>query len=170
MKSELFLNKKDAKNKPIKRHKLNIHTHNPTSLTGTLPGGGGLPAFSLRDIHLPQSCPLVATSCLPWIPALQVDSPLNLCTAYHVLFGGDFLFKPLPQAQTNLRWLNLPLFPKEQILTVYFWEGGRHQKSRLGDSEHKANGVFWIDEGMWYFHWPLNQWHQTHSHDLSSHD
>ena len=92
MKSELFLNKKDAKNKPIKRHKLNIHMHNPTSSTGTLPGGGGLPASSLRDIHLPQSCLLVATSHPLSIPALQVDSPLNLCTVYHVLFGGQFPF------------------------------------------------------------------------------
>lgn len=95
MKSELFLNKKDAKNKPIKRHKLNIHTHSPTSLMGILPGGGGLPASSLRDIHLPQSLPLVATSRPPCISALQVDSPLNLCTAYHVLFlvaGAGFPF------------------------------------------------------------------------------
>lgn len=87
MKSELFLNKKDAKNKPIKRHKLNIHTHNPTSLMGILPGGGGLPASSLRDIHTPQTLLLVATSRPPCIPALQVDSPLNLSALpYHVLF------------------------------------------------------------------------------------
>lgn len=135
------------KTNPLKG-KLNIHTHNPTSLMGILPGGGGLPASSLRDIHLPQSLPLVATSSpayrhCSW-PVLWISA---LPTMF--MFGGgggverqNFLFKLLPQAhETNLRWLNWPLFPKEQILTTRV-SGKKAGVRKAGrDSEHSEGRV-----------------------------
>ena len=72
----------------------------------------------------------------PPYPMLQVNCPLSLCTAYHVLFFSfyllGFLFKPLLQMKMNLSWLNWSFSPKEQILSIYFWEEGRQQKSGLG--------------------------------------